>query len=280
MSKSILAITGPTSGIGREAVKILAQSFDCILLLNRNMDKGEKLKQDLLEAQSDIQVDVIKCELSDFSSVQSAAEQIKERYTHIDCLINNAGIMTKTKKESPDGFELMMATNFLGHFLLTHELLPLVLNSQRKQVIVVTSNAYKATPLTPPFFQPKRFSSMKAYSQSKLATLYLAQELHERYAKEGLKTTAIHPGLIATNIFKESIPPKIEHLMFRLLKPIASTLEEGALTIVSAVDDPDTYAGVFSDKGTVKPVQRHGSDFETRRQFIDATLKELTLPAL
>lgn len=280
MSESILAITGPTAGIGYGAVKVLAQSFDRILLLNRNMGKGEKLKEELLEAHDDVKVAVIKCDLSNLASVRSAAETIKERYTHIDCLINNAGMFTNAKKESPDGYELMMATNYLGHFLLTHELLPLVLNSPRKQIIVVTSNAYKAAPMTEPFFNPKRFSMVKSYGQSKLGTLYLAQELHEMYSKEGLKTTAVHPGLVATNIGKNNVDPRIEKLVFKLLKPFSATLEEGALTVVSAVNNPDKYAGVFSDKGEVKPVEVHGSDFVMRRRFIDATLEELGLPAL
>ncbi|MCC5890884.1 MAG: SDR family NAD(P)-dependent oxidoreductase, partial [Alkalibacterium sp.] len=118
MSESILAITGPTAGIGYGAVKVLAQSFDRILLLNRNMEKGEKLKEELLEAKAEVTVDLIKCDLSDLASVRFAAEMIKNRYTHIDCLINNAGMFTNAKKESPDGYELMMATNYLGHFLL------------------------------------------------------------------------------------------------------------------------------------------------------------------
>lgn len=280
MKESILAITGPTAGIGYGAVKVLAQSFDRVLLLNRNMEKGEKLKEELLEVKAEAKVDVIECDLSDLDSVRSAADIIKERYTHIDCLINNAGMFTNAKKESPDGYELMMATNYLGHFLLTHNLVPLVLNSPRKQIIVVTSNAYKAAPMTEPFFKPKHFSMIKGYGQSKLGTLYLAQELHEMYSKEGLKTTAVHPGLVATNIGKNNVDPRIEKLVFKLLKPFSATLEDGALTIVSAVRNPEKYAGVFSDKGEVKPVEVHGSDFVMRRRFIDATLDELGLSAL
>lgn len=280
MSESILAITGPTAGIGYGAVKVLAQSFDRVLLLNRNMEKGEKLKEELLNSATDVKVDVIKCDLSDLGSVRSAADLIKERYTHIDCLINNAGMFTNAKKESPDGYELMMATNYLGHFLLTHELLPLILNSERKQIIVVTSNAYKAAPMAEPFFKPKHFSMIKGYGRSKLGTLYLAQELHEQYSGQGLKVTAVHPGLVATDIGKNNVDPRIETVVFKLLKPFSATLEDGALTIVSAVNNPDKYAGVFSDKGDVKPVEVHGSDFVMRRRFIDATLEELELSAL
>lgn len=280
MTESILAITGPTSGIGRGAVKVLSTSFDRILLLCRNLEKGTQLKEELSELNADLKIDIIKCDLSELASVREAAKAIKDQFTHIDCLINNAGMVSASKKESVDGYELMMATNYIGPFLLTHELLPLVMNSERKQIVVVSSGAYKFAPMKKPFFNPKRFNAINGYGRSKLGTLYLAQELHEQYSGKGLKTTAVHPGMVSTNIGKDSVSKALGDLVFKLLDPFFVTIDEGCKSVVSAVEEPDKYAGVYSDEGKVAPVKKHGSDFKMRREFIDATLEELHLKEL
>lgn len=280
MTESILAITGPTSGIGRGAVKALATSFDRILLLCRNLEKGEQLKRELSKLNADLEIDIIKCDLSELSSVRHAAHIIKEQYGHIDCLINNAGMVSASKEESVDGYELMMATNYIGPFLLTHELLPLVMDSDRKQVVVVSSGAYKFAPMKKPFFRPKRFNPISGYGRSKLGTLYLAQELHEQYSPKGLKTTAVHPGMVSTNIGKNNVSKRIGDLVFKLLDPFFISIEDGCQSVVSAVKQPEKYAGVYSDEGKVTAVKKHGSDFKVRREFIDATLYELNLKRL
>ncbi len=280
MTESILAITGPTSGIGRGAVKALANSFDRMLLLCRNLEKGAYLKEELLELNPNLNVDIIECDLSVLASVKQAVETIKYRFDHIDCLVNNAGMVSTSKEKSIDGYELMMATNYLGPFLLTHELLPLVMNSERKQVVVVSSGAYKFAPMKRPFFKPKRFTPVAGYGRSKLGTLYLAQELHEFYSRKGLRTTAVHPGMVSTNIGKNNVSQSLGTFVFMLLDPFFKTLEEGAQSIVSAVEDPEKYAGFYSDEGRIAAVKQYGSDFQMRREFIDATLQEFGIEAL
>ena len=280
MTESILAITGPTSGIGMGAVKSLVSHFGRVLLLCRNLEKGNNLKNELTELNTELHVDIIKCDLSELSSVREASRVIKNQYDHIDCLINNAGIVSITRKESIDGYDLMMATNYIGPFLLTHELLPLVMKSERKQVIIVSSGAYKFAPMKYPFFNPKRFNPITGYGRSKLGTLYLAQELHEMYSREGLKTTAVHPGMVSTNVGKDNVSQKMGDLVFNVLNPFFVTVEEGCQSVVSAVNNPEKYAGVYSHEGEVRAVKKHGSDFKMRREFIDATLEELNLEAL
>lgn len=280
MTETILAITGPTSGIGRGAVKALVNDFDRMLLLARNLEKGAVLKEELLELNPDLHVDLIECDLSVLASVRQAADTIKNKFDHIDCLVNNAGMVSTSKEKSIDGYELMMATNYIGPFLLTHELLPLVMNSERKQVIVVSSGAYKFAPMKRPFFKPKRFTPVAGYGRSKLGTLYLAQELHEFYSRKGLKTTAVHPGMVSTNIGKNNVSQSVGTFVFRLLTPFFKTVDEGAQSIVSAVQQPEKYAGFYSDEGRIAVVKQHGSDFRKRREFIDATLEELDLKDL
>ncbi|GEK91121.1 SDR family NAD(P)-dependent oxidoreductase [Alkalibacterium kapii] len=280
MTESILAITGPTSGIGRAAVKELVNDFDRILLLARNMEKAAYLKQELLELNPEANLGIIECDLSVLDSVKQAAENIKNKVNHIDCLVNNAGIVSTTHKKSADGYELMMATNYIGPFFLTHELLPLVMKSEQKQVVVVTSGAYKFAPMKKPFFKPKRFNAISGYGRSKLGILYLAQELHEFYSRKGLRTTAVHPGAVSTNLGKDNVSRKVADAIFALLDPFFVSVEEGSQSVIKAVRQPEKYAGFYSNQGEIAAVKQYGSDFKMRREFIDATLEELDLKAL
>lgn len=280
MTESILAITGPTSGIGRATVKKLTCKFDRIILLCRNLEKAENVKQELQQVNSHLTVNSIKCDLSSLSSVRQAAKTIQKQFDSIDCLINNAGMISLTHKESIDGYEMMMATNYLGPFLLTHELLPLVMNSKRKQIVIVSSGSYKFASMKHPFFKSNHFNAVTGYGRSKLGTLYLAQELHEQYSRKGLRTTAVHPGLVSTNIGKNNVSQRVGEAVFKLLDPFFVTEEEGCESVVSAVMQPEKFAGFYSHEGTITAIKKHGSDFTMRRHFIDQTLEELGLETL
>src|SRR5699024_11816720 len=97
MRENIMAITVPTSGIGRETALALANQFDRVVLLVRNLNKGEVLKQEI-ETNSSVQIDVIHCDLSELSSIEAAANKMKEKYDSIDSLILNAGVVSLTKQ--------------------------------------------------------------------------------------------------------------------------------------------------------------------------------------
>src|SRR5699024_3558419 len=119
----------------------------------------------------------------------------------IDCLINNAGVVSLSKQTTKDGFELMMGTNYIGHYLLTHHLLKLVMNSRTKQIVIVSSNAYAFTTLKKDYFTGHG-NPMNLHGRSKLATLYFMQELDEQFNNDGLHVTAVHPGAVSTNLGK------------------------------------------------------------------------------
>src|SRR5699024_8400415 len=113
MSENIMAITGPTSGIGRATALELANQFDRIVLLVSNLNKGEVLKQEM-ETNSSVQIDVIRCDLSELSSIEAAVNKMKEKYDSIDCLILNAGVVSLTKQKTKNGCEMMTCKNNIG----------------------------------------------------------------------------------------------------------------------------------------------------------------------
>lgn len=279
MKENILAITGPTSGIGRATALQLAKKVDRIVLLVRNLNKGEELKNEIA-AQSDVKVDLIHCDLSDLSSIENAAAEMKDKYDSINHLILNAGVVSLTRQETKDGFEMMMGTNYVGHFYLTHLLLSLVLNSEVKQIVVVSSDGYKFSPITAPYFKRKKFNPMTSYGKSKLGTLYLMQTLYDSYQNQGLKTTAVHPGAVSTNLGKTPKNEYIGNIVYKMLDPFFLSPIEGSASTVKAVEAPERYNGKYMHNGNIVKIKKHGNDIYARTSLISATLDVLNLTHL
>lgn len=276
MTHKILAITGATSGIGKATAERLADDFDEIILLVRNIAKAEKFKEELLQNHESINIDIVECDLSSLASIQAAVNTIQLNYEKIDCLINNAGIVSLSKKMTEDGYEMMMGTNYIGHYLLTHHLFSLVMNSETRQIVIVSSNAYAFTTLGKNYFTGKG-NPMNLYGRSKLATLYFMQELDEQFSKEGLYVTAVHPGAVSTNLGKTPQNEKFGRLIYGLLTPFFQTPAEGAESTVLAVRDKEKYAGQYMHAGKDIRLKSHGKSYYARKQLIRNTMDELDM---
>lgn len=276
MKQGTLAITGATSGIGKATAQQLADDFDDIILLARNIEKAEKLKEELLKNHNNINIDIVACDLSSLDGVQTAADTIQLKYDKIDCLVNNAGVVSLSKKMTDDGFEMMMGTNYIGHYLLTHHLFNLVMRSETKQIIIVSSNAYAFSTLGQHYFTG-RGNPMNLYGRSKLATLYFMQELHEQYSDAGLHVTAVHPGAVSTNLGKTPKNEMIGRLVYGILTPFFQTPAEGAESTVLAVRNEEKYAGHYMHAGKDIPLKPHGKSYYVRKQLIKDTMIELNL---
>ncbi|MFY0688081.1 MAG: SDR family oxidoreductase [Cyclobacteriaceae bacterium] len=189
-----LVITGGTSGIGRSTVEDLALEGWKIVILARNEGKAKEVQSTVTG-----DIDFIHCDLSDLSSVSLAAKLVREKYLQIDVLLNNAGAMFIVREESVQGHELSFAQNHLGHFLLTTEIMDVLLQSNAR-VINVSSTAHKMGRLD--FedlnWKSRRYSGIRAYGDSKLANIYFTKELHNRFNQQGLTAYALHPGVVGT----------------------------------------------------------------------------------
>lgn len=276
MTHRTLAITGATSGIGRATAKRLADDFDEIILLVRNVEKGEKFKEELMMTHDDIDIDIIECDLSSLTSIRTSVRTIQAKYEKIDCLINNAGVVSLSRKTTDDDFEMMMGTNYIGHYLLTHHLFSLIMNSETKQIVIVSSNAYAFTTLGQNYFTGKG-NAMNLYGRSKLATLYFMQELDEQFREDGLYVTAVHPGAVSTNLGKTPENEKFGRLVYGILTPFFKTSEEGAESTILAVRDKEKYAGRYMHSGEDVTLKPHGQSYYARKQLIRNTMKELGL---
>jgi NAD(P)-dependent dehydrogenase (short-subunit alcohol dehydrogenase family) len=196
-------VTGVTSGIGEAVAQALAAHGAEVVLVARNQGRLTASLERLRDRVLDPLVRPLQLDLADQSSVRRAAAEAAT-YGPLHLLVNNAGVMATPYARTVDGFELQMATNFLGHFALTGLLLPqLVAGSAR--VVSVSSQGHRmvrTAPLEDPRLPPRRYHRWLTYARSKLANLLFAFELDRRAGAAGLPLTSVaaHPGIASTGL--------------------------------------------------------------------------------
>jgi NAD(P)-dependent dehydrogenase (short-subunit alcohol dehydrogenase family) len=200
-------VTGVTSGIGERTAVELARHGAEVILAARSEDRLAVTEQRVRRAVPDATLHRVRIDLADLSSVRRAAA-LAASHGPLHLLVNNAGVMATPYSRTIDGFELQLATNHLGPFLLTGLLLPRLVESGDARVVNVSSQAHRLTrtaPLGDPRVHTGRHSRWDAYSKSKLAALLFTFELDRRCRGEGLpvKALAAHPGLAATGLMAQ-----------------------------------------------------------------------------
>ncbi len=184
-------VTGASGGIGLETAKTLAERGAHVVLAVRNLDKGRAAM-----ARMDGDVELGLLDVADLSSVRAFAESVGD----VDVLINNAGVLALPLGRSPDGVELHLATNHLGHFALTNLLLPRL--TDRVVVVGSPSHRHGVLDLADLDWTRRPYKPYAAYADSKLANLLFMSDLQRRLTAAGstLRVTGAHPGSTATDI--------------------------------------------------------------------------------
>lgn len=226
-------ITGANTGIGRDTALALARRGGRLVVLGRSRERTDPVLQ---EAESlGGSATFVACDLGDLASVRRAADDVLALDEPIHVLIANAGLAGQ-RGETAQGFELAFGTNHLGHFLLTTRLLERLRASGPARVVVVSSDSHYApdgidwdTVRRP----TKSITGMREYGVSKLANVLFTQELARREDPEVVTTYALHPGVIASDIWRR-VPWPIRPLMTRAMK----STEEGAQTTLHCATEP------------------------------------------
>ena len=239
MQGKVCLITGATSGIGLESARALARAGATVVLSGRDKGRGEAALAEVRRTVPDAKVDLLLADLTSLASVRQLARDFQARYSRLNVLLNNAGLMHDRRKVTPDGFEATFATNHLSHFLLTHLLLDLLESSGPSRVVNVSSEAHRVGSLD--FLddpQAERgYSGMKVYGNSKLANILFTRGLSKRL--QGTKVTAnsLHPGVVRTG-FGLNSEGFFKHLV-KLAAPFMLSAEGGARTSVFLASSPE-----------------------------------------
>lgn len=240
--KTVL-ITGGNSGIGLETARVLSMKNAEVILTARSDEKGRNAVESIKKQYPRARVKWMVLDLADLHSIQSFSVDFHTKYSRLDVLINNAGVMyPESRTVTKDRFELQFGTNHLGHFALTAQLLDILKATQGARVCTQSSIAHtmlKKIDLNDLNWE-KSYSRYKAYSQSKLANLLFTYELDRQFKKYGLNilANAAHPGVTNTNLFRTSGFDFVT-------KWVTQGVETGALPILRAATEPNLVGSEY-----------------------------------
>ncbi|WP_129630172.1 SDR family oxidoreductase [Candidatus Oscillochloris fontis] len=242
--KTIL-LTGATSGIGREMAQSLAQQGANLVLACRNPAKAEALCAELRSTTGNPHIATMSLDLASLAAIRTFCSEFRTRYTQVHVLINNAGAFSLDRRETVDGFELTMGTNFFGPFLLTCELAPLLAATPGARIVNVGSAAYRYGKIDLNDLQlTHTYDSFPAYAASKLAVQFWTQELAARLAPAGVTANVAHPGHVKTAIWDLWPQPTwYQRLFLNLHATFMISAEAGAQTPLYLATSP-AVAGV------------------------------------
>ncbi|KAE9308033.1 hypothetical protein PF008_g21081 [Phytophthora fragariae] len=209
----VAVVTGASSGIGYETALQLARKGAHVVLACRDESRGRQteadLRKELAADSASGTVEYMRLDVSDLSSVRHFSEEFKKTHDQLDLLINNAGIMGGSYALSPDGYERQFATNHLGHFALTAQLLEILTKSAPSRVASVSSFVHRqawlrfdATEVMAP--NEKAYSQWSNYANTKLYNILFTKELNRRLRGKGIHgvtAVACHPGISSSNLF-------------------------------------------------------------------------------
>jgi len=203
MAGKVCIVTGATAGIGKVTATALASQGAEVIIAGRNQQKAEATLQQIKNETGNESLQYLLADFSDLDQVRDLAAAFKERYTRLDILVNNAGSFFNTRRETPYGVEKTFLVNHLAPFLLTTLLLETLQGSPPARIVNVSSDGQKLATMDLDDLGFKRgFSGMKAYGRSKLANIMFTYELARRLAGSNVTANALHPGHVATDIWK------------------------------------------------------------------------------
>ncbi len=258
---TVAVITGATTGLGRETARALASAGARVVVCGRTAAKCEETIAAIVEAHPDATLEFEAFDLGDLASVRAGGTAILARHPVISILVNNAGVMFTPEGRTANGFETQFGTNHLGHFVLTNRLLPALRAGAPSRIVNLSSAGHGFSDIIwdDPNFEARPYDKFDAYGQSKTANILFTVALEARLAGEGVRSNAVHPGMIMTDLARHMGEGDMEELGARAAKraeegsggglPRFKSIEQGAATSVFAAVSPslDGVGGRYLD---------------------------------
>lgn len=275
MRGKIVIVTGANSGIGKATAASIADRGATVILACRSKERGEAAQSEL-RCVAGRCVELMHLDLADLDSVRSFASAFAKRYSRLDVLVNNAGILGRRRAETRQGYEMSFGVNYLGPFLLTLLLLPLLEKSEQGRVIMMSSVAHGWVDIR---FQDLNFkhgyNRFLAYGHSKLCNLLFTRSLTQRLRSRGSRVTinAVHPGIVATDIVVNRVNGRFRWVA-DLMRLFFRSCEEGAETSVFLACDPSlcSVSGEYFMDCKVEPSSEISRDMVRANRLYDRSL--------
>jgi NAD(P)-dependent dehydrogenase (short-subunit alcohol dehydrogenase family) len=270
-------ITGSTAGIGKAAATALAKLGAAVTIHGRSAARCEQVAAEIRAATGNAQVDTLPFDLSSMKAVRQAAETYQARHAKLDVLGLCAGVFLAKREVSEDGFEKSLAMGFAGHFLLTQLLLPQLKTAGDARVVTVAAPLDRVKVDFDNLQLEKNYSFMKAVPQSKALLVMAMLDLAKTQAGQGITSNYMHPGLIKTDLLKET--PWIFRAMLKL---IGAPPEKGADTLVylASAAEVKGVTGKYFHARKDKPFKGMVADAANQKKATEIGMKLTGLRAL
>lgn len=285
MTKSILEnknifMTGATSGLGKVAACKIAAKGANLIVTCRNTQKGNDLQQFYKENFPDGKgrIELVECNLNSFESVLKACNEVHSKIDKLDMIVNNAGIMNFSLKESVDGIEETIHVNLLSLMLIIDNLTDLLEKSDNAKIINTASALHKGVINFDDFECREKYKAMESYRQSKLGVILMGRLLAPKLAANNIGIYSQHPGVIRTEIARDA-----GWLMSAIFWLMGKSAEKGVETLLHLVETPaeKLTSGEYYANSKVKTITRESNDLdmaqklsETIKSYLEQHLKK------
>uniref|UniRef100_A0A1J3K2G2 Short-chain dehydrogenase TIC 32, chloroplastic n=1 Tax=Noccaea caerulescens TaxID=107243 RepID=A0A1J3K2G2_NOCCA len=274
--RPLCVITGATSGLGKATAFALSRKGFYVVLVGRSSQLLSKTLSEIKKQNEDAQLKAFQVDLSSFQSVFKFKDSLEQwllesdLHSSIQILVNNAGIMATSSRPTIQGFDRMIATNYVGAFSLTKLLLPLLRNSPvPSRVVNVTSFTHRSvfaarfdkdSVTGVNFSRPNKYPCTRIYQYSKLCILLFSYELHRQLRltddSHHVSVVAVDPGAVETNIMHE-LPSYIQVMAFISLKilRLMQSSEDAAESVIDAALAPPEVSGKYYFGGRGRTIE-------------------------
>ena len=288
--EKIILITGATDGIGKATAIALAKQGNKVIVHGRNKEKTEKVVAEIKELTKNNNIDYVIADLFSLESVRKMVEEIKENYTHLDVLINNAGAVFDVERvETVDGVERTLALNTISPTLLAELLVDHIAKSEEGRIIYTVSEAHRMIPkvdINDINFENEKDPQAR-YGKSKLFMIWLARKQAKLLKERGINNITVnvgHPGMVATNFGQNSNKGFLNNLiygtmivLYKMGIKLASSVEDGAKTTIylATSNEVKRVTGkYFGNSKEEKPSEKYYS-LENEQRIWDYTMDKI-----
>jgi retinol dehydrogenase 12 len=286
-------VTGATAGIGEVTARELARLGACVVIVGRSRQRCEATTEAIRRQTGNPSVDFLVADLSSQAEVRRVAQEFLDRHRRLDVLVNNAGALFASRRESANGIEMTMALNHLAYFLLTDLLLDALKAAAPSRIVNISSRAHedikaldlddlqaragaksfwgygdsRLAGLLYTLFMPTRHPGFLQYARSKLANLLFTFERARRLEGAGVTANALHPGFVASSFIAGN--GALGWFLRRWASLFAVGIEEGADTSVYLASSPEVegVTGRYFVKRRAVPSSPASMDEEAARRL-------------
>lgn len=232
----VCVVTGATRGIGRATAIGLAKRGATLVLVCRRPEEGAAVAHEATGAGAPM-AQVVLADLASQAAIRAAAAEIMSRHSQLHVLVNNAGVILRSRQTTVDGFEMQFAVNHLAYFLLTNLLLDPLKKGAPSRIVNVSSGAHQGGRIDFDALQSeRRYGPIRVYSMTKLANLHFTYELARRLEGTGVTVNAVHPGVVSTRLLASYLDLPL--VGGTIARAFGSKPEKGAETSIHLAASP------------------------------------------